>query len=201
MSVCSPAAICGHPFACGGVGSSGVKRAAFTSKEFGVKVSPRVTKAKYPPRGGGRVMPSKPYTVRNVTYQPVDGPGYVERGKASWYGQDFHGRRTANGEIFGAYYLTAASPVLQSGDAHISVASVFGLALRRRAYEVAPQSPIVTALELPQMSPGTYALCVQPRAGVFLGSAPPGPCDHGTLAAGGSLQLALRPESWPTSKN
>ena len=100
-----------------------------------------------------------------------------------------------------ADYTAAASPVLQSGDAHISVASVFGLALRRRAYEVAPQSPIVTALELPQMSPGTYALCVQPRAGVFLGSAPPGPCDHGTLAAGGSLQLALRPESWPTSKN
>jgi rare lipoprotein A len=94
------------------VGHSGVKRAAFTSKEFGVGVSPRVTKAKYPPRGGGRVMPSKPYEVRNVTYQPVAGPGYVERGKASWYGQDFHGRRTANGEIFGAYYMTAASPVL-----------------------------------------------------------------------------------------
>lgn len=98
--------------ACSGVGSSGVKRAAFTSKEFGVNVSPRVTKAKYPPRGGGRVMPLKPYTVRGVTYQPVEGPGYVEVGKASWYGQDFHGRRTANGEIFGAYYLTAASPVL-----------------------------------------------------------------------------------------
>lgn len=100
--------------ACGGgsVGSSGVKRAAFTSKEFGVSVSPRVTKTKYPSRGGGRVMPLKPYTVRGVTYQPVEGPGYVERGKASWYGQDFHGRRTANGEIFGAYYMTAASPVL-----------------------------------------------------------------------------------------
>lgn len=96
----------------GGTGSSGVKRAAFTSKEFGVAVSPRVTKAKYPPRGGGRYLPSKPYVVRGVTYQPVDGPGYVARGKASWYGQDFHGRRTANGEIFGAYYLTAASPVL-----------------------------------------------------------------------------------------
>ncbi len=95
-----------------GIGSSGVKRAAFTSKEFGVGISPRVTKTKYPARGGGRVMPLKPYTVRGVTYQPVEGPGYVERGKASWYGQDFHGRRTANGEIFGAYYLTAASPVL-----------------------------------------------------------------------------------------
>lgn len=100
--------------ACGGsgVGSSGVKRAAFTSKEFGVNVSPRVTKTKYPARGGGRIMPLKPYTVRGVSYQPVEGPGYVERGKASWYGQDFHGRRTANGEIFGAYYMTAASPVL-----------------------------------------------------------------------------------------
>jgi rare lipoprotein A len=94
------------------VGHSGVKRGAFTSKEFGVAVSPRVTKAKYPPRGGGREMPLKPYKVRGVTYQPVAGPGYVETGKASWYGQDFHGRRTANGEIFGAYYLTAASPVL-----------------------------------------------------------------------------------------
>lgn len=96
----------------GGVGSSGVKRSAFTSKEFGVSVSPRVTKAKYPKRGGGRYLPLRPYTVRGKTYEPVEGPGYVERGHASWYGQDFHGRRTANGEIFGAYYLTAASPVL-----------------------------------------------------------------------------------------
>ncbi|MEO6015346.1 MAG: septal ring lytic transglycosylase RlpA family protein [Devosia sp.] len=94
------------------VGHSGVKRAAFTSKEFGVGVSPRVSKAKFPPRGGGRQMPLKSYKVRGVTYQPVAGPGYAQTGKASWYGQDFHGRRTANGEIFGAYYLTAASPVL-----------------------------------------------------------------------------------------
>ncbi len=91
---------------------SSVKRAAFTSKEFGVAVSPRVTKAKNPPHGGGRYMSGKPYVVRGVTYRPVDGPGYVERGEASWYGWDFHGRRTANGEIFGANYLTAASPVL-----------------------------------------------------------------------------------------
>lgn len=101
--------------ACGGggsVGSSGVKRGAFTSKEFGVAVSPRVTKDKYPKRGGGRELPLKPYVVRGKTYTPIEGPGYVERGHASWYGQDFHGRRTANGEIFGAFYLTAASPVL-----------------------------------------------------------------------------------------
>ncbi|MEO6395012.1 MAG: septal ring lytic transglycosylase RlpA family protein [Devosia sp.] len=94
------------------MGHSGVTRSAFTSKEYGVAVSPRVTKAKFPKRGGGRVMPLKPYVVHGVTYRPIEGPGYVERGTASWYGQDFHGRRTANGEVFGAYYLTAASPVL-----------------------------------------------------------------------------------------
>lgn len=96
----------------GGIGHSGVKRSAFTSKEFGVAVSPRVTAAKFPPRGGGRELPLKPYVVAGKTYSPVAGPGYVERGKASWYGHDFHGRRTANGEIFGAFYFTAASPVL-----------------------------------------------------------------------------------------
>jgi rare lipoprotein A len=91
---------------------TGVKRKAFTSRAFGVAVSPRVTTAKYPPHGGGRYLPNNPYVVAGKTYKPVDGPGYVAVGEASWYGQDFHGRRTANGEIFGAYYLTAASPVL-----------------------------------------------------------------------------------------
>ncbi|HVY52879.1 MAG TPA: septal ring lytic transglycosylase RlpA family protein [Devosia sp.] len=91
---------------------SGVKRKAFTSREFGVAVSPRVYTGKYPPHGGGRYLPNDPYVVAGKVYTPVDGPGYVATGEASWYGQDFHGRRTANGEIFGAYYLTAASPVL-----------------------------------------------------------------------------------------
>ena len=89
-------------------------RRAFTSAEYGVAVSPRVTTAKYPPRGGGRVMAGDSYMVRGVVYRPVAGPGYVATGEASWYGMDFHGRRTANGEIFGAYYLTMASPVLPS---------------------------------------------------------------------------------------
>jgi rare lipoprotein A len=87
-------------------------RRAFTSAEYGVAVSPRVTTAKYPPHGGGRVMAGDPYMVHGVVYKPVAGPGYVAVGQASWYGMDFHGRRTANGEIFGAYYLTMASPVL-----------------------------------------------------------------------------------------
>lgn len=84
----------------------------FSSSEYGVAVSPRVTTAKYPPHGGGVYMAQTAYVVHGITYRPVAGPGYVATGEASWYGMDFHGRLTANGEIFGAYYLTAASPVL-----------------------------------------------------------------------------------------
>src|ERR1700750_665943 len=98
--------------ACATNHGTGVKRKAFTSREFGVAVSPRVFTGKYPPHGGGRYLPTDPYVVRGVTYKPVDGSGYGGAGEAPWYGQHFPGRRTANGEIFGAYYLTAASPVL-----------------------------------------------------------------------------------------
>ncbi len=101
--------------ACGGSGGGvpHVKRAAFSSKEFGVAVSPRVTNAKNPPKGGGRAMVGKPYTVRGETYTPLANPwGYVATGSGSWYGNDFHGRRTANGEIFSANAISCASPVL-----------------------------------------------------------------------------------------
>lgn len=96
----------------GNVGPT-VKRAAFTSAEFGVAVSPRVTRDPHPPRGGGRHLVGKPYVVRGVTYTPQENPvGYFETGIASWYGADFHGRRTANGEIFSANAISAAHPTL-----------------------------------------------------------------------------------------
>ena len=100
--------------ACSG-GSTGatVKRAAFTSKEYGVAVSPRVTRNPNPPKGGGRYLVGKPYTVRGQVYTPKENPqGYADMGKASWYGSDFHGRRTANGEIFSANAITGAHPTL-----------------------------------------------------------------------------------------
>ena len=99
----------------GGGGNLGakVKRAAFTSKEYGVAVSPRVTRNPNPPKGGGRYLVGKPYTVRGKVYTPEANPaGYAAAGKASWYGSDFHGRRTANGEIFSANAITGAHPTL-----------------------------------------------------------------------------------------
>jgi len=41
--------------------------------------------------------------------------GYIERGIASWYGKDFHGRPTASGEIYNMYRLTAAHRLLPLG--------------------------------------------------------------------------------------
>jgi rare lipoprotein A len=61
-------------------------------------------------RPGG---PNKPYQVFGRDYVPVarDLP-FVERGLASWYGRKFHGRPTANGEIYDMYAMTAAHPTL-----------------------------------------------------------------------------------------
>ncbi len=95
----------------GGLGAT-VKRSAFTSSEYGVAVSPRVTNDPNPPRGGGRYQVGKPYTVRGKTYVPEHNPSYAASGTASWYGSDFHGRRTAYGEIFSANAITAAHPTL-----------------------------------------------------------------------------------------
>jgi rare lipoprotein A len=76
---------------------------------YGVKPSPRVIPEGQPiPKGGGREMVGKPYVVAGRTYVPRENPGYSREGLASWYGADFHGRLTANGEIFDRESVAAA---------------------------------------------------------------------------------------------
>lgn len=53
-----------------------------------------------------------PYQINGVWYYPQENYGYDEVGVASWYGPGFHGRLTANGEIFDANELTAAHRTL-----------------------------------------------------------------------------------------
>lgn len=54
-----------------------------------------------------------PYTVMGKQYHVVDDyRGYTQQGIASWYGRKFHGRKTANGEVFDAYQMTAAHKTL-----------------------------------------------------------------------------------------
>lgn len=85
----------------------------FSEAEYGVKASPRVAlKSSKLPRGGGHVQIGKPYKVKGRWYYPKDVSSYSKTGKASWYGEAFHGRLTANGEIYDMTHLTAAHPTL-----------------------------------------------------------------------------------------
>ena len=55
----------------------------------------------------------KPYVVNGVRYYPLpDSEGFSQSGRASWYGEKFHGRRTSNGEIFDMYKESAAHKTL-----------------------------------------------------------------------------------------
>src|ERR1700754_2295490 len=80
---------------------------------YGVSSSPRVVAFGEPvPKGGGTYRVGKPYTVGGRVYTPEEDVNYRADGIASWYGDDFHGRLTANGEVFDMGSLTAAHPTL-----------------------------------------------------------------------------------------
>lgn len=64
------------------------------------------------PKGGGQNLVGKPYTIAGKTYYPAERPNYAAVGTASWYGSDFHGRKTANGEIFDKASISAAHPTM-----------------------------------------------------------------------------------------
>ena len=80
--------------------------------DLGVAASPRVTSGSAVPKGGGIYKVGKPYQVGGRWYVPREVAHYDQSGIASWYGAAFHGRRTANGEIYDMNALTAGHPTL-----------------------------------------------------------------------------------------
>jgi len=85
----------------------------FAESEYGVKASPRVSNLRTRlPRGGGRDQIGRPYQIKGKWYHPKEVPNYRNSGMASWYGDAFHGRLTANGEIYDMTHLTAAHPTM-----------------------------------------------------------------------------------------
>ena len=85
----------------------------FAESIWGVRASPRVSYSKSNlPRGGGRDQLGRPYKVRGKMYYPKEDRNYEKVGYASWYGDAFHGRLTANGEIYDQTHLTAAHPTM-----------------------------------------------------------------------------------------
>jgi rare lipoprotein A len=63
-------------------------------------------------KGGGGYKVGQPYTINGQTYYPSENPAYRAEGIASWYGPDFHGRLTANGEVFDMHGISAAHPTM-----------------------------------------------------------------------------------------
>ncbi|PLX79806.1 MAG: septal ring lytic transglycosylase RlpA family lipoprotein [Desulfuromonas sp.] len=58
----------------------------------------------------------KPYIVNGERYDPLrDHSGFEQEGIASWYGKDFHGKKTSNGEIYNMHAMTAAHKTLPLG--------------------------------------------------------------------------------------
>jgi peptidoglycan lytic transglycosylase len=106
------AAVLGACLVLANCASSG-KFASRVDPKYGVSSSPRVVAYGEPvPKGGGTYRVGKPYTVGGRVYVPEEDVNYREDGTASWYGDDFHGRLTANGEVFDMDALTAAHPTL-----------------------------------------------------------------------------------------
>ncbi|HEV7335669.1 MAG TPA: septal ring lytic transglycosylase RlpA family protein [Bosea sp. (in: a-proteobacteria)] len=86
---------------------------AFPSSKYG-PASARVVEEGQPvPKGGGRQLIGRSYTVAGKRYTPFDKQvGHTLVGTASWYGEAFHGRRTANGEVYDRHGISAAHPTM-----------------------------------------------------------------------------------------
>jgi rare lipoprotein A len=85
----------------------------FPSSKYGA-ASPRVVAdGEAVPRGGGQYLVGKPYSVAGKRYRPGEmAVGQSQTGKASWYGSAFHGRKTANGEVYDMRGISAAHPTM-----------------------------------------------------------------------------------------
>lgn len=83
------------------------------SSWFTVENNPKkYSKYDYIPQGGGHYKIGEPYEVKGKWYYPEEDNSYDKTGIASWYGDYFHGRLTANGEYFDMHSLSAAHTTL-----------------------------------------------------------------------------------------
>ncbi len=84
---------------------------ACAETQLAVHTAKRVTgPVDLPPRGVYKI--GKPYQIDGTWYHPKEDYRYAEEGVASWYGADFHGKPTANGEVYDMNDLTAAHRTL-----------------------------------------------------------------------------------------
>jgi rare lipoprotein A len=97
------------PVSCGGVRYQVLRDNVYARRDpGGGGSSGDVTRKKH----AGRYKVGKPYRIFGKEYRPSEDRTYREIGVASWYGEDFQNRRTANGDIFDMDAMTAAHRTL-----------------------------------------------------------------------------------------
>ena len=112
-SLARPFVLAGLCLAVANCAQNSDKFARKVDPKYGVSASERMVDYGDPvPKGGGTYRVGKPYVIGGQTYTPEENRSYAAEGLASWYGDDFHGRRTANGELFDMDGLSAAHPTL-----------------------------------------------------------------------------------------
>jgi rare lipoprotein A len=84
----------------------------YATQSYSAPRSLAQTSAQLPRQSGGRYKVGAPYQSGGVWYVPAEQPGYDETGLASWYGDAFDGKPTANGEIFDMNGVSAAHATL-----------------------------------------------------------------------------------------
>lgn len=98
--------------ACASVSPQGPAPTAWSSAQSQHAIAPPSRAAISPPSGVGRYKVGAPYKSGGVWYVPAEQPDYNEVGLASWYGDAFDGKPTANGEIFDMRAPSAAHATL-----------------------------------------------------------------------------------------
>jgi rare lipoprotein A len=162
--------------------------------------SPRVVDDGEPvPRGGGQYLVGHPYTIAGRTYYPSENTHYAAVGMASWYGDAFHGRRTANGEVYDMRSLSAAHPTMPL-PSYARVTNLGnGYSMIVRVNDRGPYSPgrimdvssrVADMLDF--KSAGTAKIKVE-----YVGAAPLAGTDDSTLVA--SLRTDGRPATFDGS--
>ena len=84
----------------------------FAQAKYGHASAKVVADGQPVPRGGGQYLVGHPYSIAGHSYYPSENPSYSAVGMASWYGAAFHGRRTANGEVYDMASFSAAHPTM-----------------------------------------------------------------------------------------
>ena len=84
----------------------------FSSSIYGPASERVVAEGEPVPRGGGQYLVGRPYTIAGRRYIPNPQPKGSQVGMASYYAGAFHGRRTANGEVYDMNSISAAHPTM-----------------------------------------------------------------------------------------